>query len=90
MTRRAWSRWDSFSAEDRAVLKHLYSYAIQYPQYVSEYERVLYRLRPSCKQIQIHKFKFSIANFIIVTTLTTERILDLWLDDENETDIAAV
>ena len=89
MANRAWLRWNSFTAEDRAVLAQLYQYAIRCPQFVSEYKLEFHRLGPTVQQIEIHRFRFGVANFVIVTTQTTEIMLDLWLDDDYEIVIAA-
>jgi hypothetical protein len=56
--------------------------AVRQPHRVGYYEIQFYRSRSLREVVQIHKFRFGYANFILISSTTAIFIYDFWLDDD--------
>ncbi len=75
-------RWRSLSREDRAVLAYALKDAIARPHRVGDYQLDFVRITTG-EILQVHRFRFGYANFVIATTETSLIVCDLWLDDDS-------
>jgi hypothetical protein len=76
------SRWRAFSPDERVVLAYALKDAIAKPYRVGFYKLEFRRLQSTGEIVQVHRFRFGYANFVIATTSTTLLVHDLWLDDD--------
>ena len=75
-------RWLSLSADDRVVLAYALKDAIARPDRVGFYGLEFLRIRGSREIVQLHRFRFGYANFVLATTAAVLVVCDFWLDDD--------